>query len=250
MAPPIVVANWKLHKTLDEARAYAAALIEASLDPAHCTVIIAPPATALSTLHQALGTSAVACAAQTIYEADTGAFTGAISAPLALDAGARYALVGHSERRRVFGENDATVARQVAACDRAGLGPIVCVGETLAEREAGHTHRVIDGQLRTALQDAPRPLPPGWMVAYEPVWAIGTGQVAEPAQVQAVHAHLRHTLIADGLQAQERVPLLYGGSVTPEHAPALMQQADIDGLLVGGASLDAIALLAIVRAAL
>ena len=233
-----VVGNWKLNKTCAEARAFTEGL-KAQLDGIgeQVACIIAPPSTALHTVATAAAGSPLGVAAQNIYAQDAGAFTGEISAPLAAEAGATYTLVGHSERRALFGETDGLCADKLAAAARAGLCPILCVGESAQDRAQGRTAQVVQEQLHNAcgryLQKQQGPL----MVAYEPIWAIGTGQTPAPKEAQAVHALLHQTLGALGADAAAAVPLLYGGSVTADNAKDFAQQPNIHGVLVGGASL-------------
>ena len=253
MRPRLVVGNWKLNGTLAWAQALADAVVcgAAALLAREVQIAVAPPATALTAVRRILSGSGVGLAAQDIYPEDHGAYTGALSAPLVADAGATYAIVGHSERRALFHETDAGCAKRLAACARAQLTPILCVGETLAERDAGRTEAVVLAQLEAATRAyftaGPRPL----VVAYEPLWAIGTGKVASPGQAQAVHRALRATLgRAVGGDAAAAVRLLYGGSVKPDNAAALFAEPDIDGALVGGASLDGATFVAIASAGL
>ena len=236
---PLVVANWKMNKTAGEAATYVRRLVEL-LQPESSDVVLAPPFTALHAAAQAMGSSCpFSLAGQDLFWEDKGAYTGAISAPMLKDAGCRYVIIGHSERRRVFCEDDAAVQRKVAAALRHGLRAIVCLGESLDEREQGRTGTVVAGQLRKGLdglskQDV-RPL----ALAYEPVWAIGTGRAATPAQATEVHQLLRETLAATwGAEAAQGVRILYGGSVTAENSETFMQAPHVDGVLVGGACLD------------
>jgi triosephosphate isomerase len=228
----------------------AAAVARASKDADGVDVIVAPPFTALAAVAQTLDElgSRVAVAAQTMSAEASGAFTGEISGSMLRDAGATWVILGHSERRQLFGETDAVVAKKTATAMSTGPRPIVCVGETLAERESGATLAVVERQVRAVAELLARQ--PGFgAIAYEPVWAIGTGKVASPADAQAVHAHVRALLAATSpvLAAQTRI--LYGGSVKADNAGALLAQADVDGALVGGASLDAAGFGKIVEAA-
>ncbi|MBV6520912.1 MAG: Triosephosphate isomerase [Gemmatimonadaceae bacterium] len=212
-------------------------------------VILFPPAVTVTTVLAALKDRPdIQVGVQNIYWEDKGAFTGELSAPMARDAGATLALIGHSERRHVFGETDAETARKVAAAVRAGLIPMLCVGEKLDERESGQTEAVVLRQLRAGIAEVEPHAVGGMLIAYEPVWAIGTGKTATPADASAVHA-----VIADALRSQvgERarsVPILYGGSVNRGNATALLSADGVDGLLVGGASLDAEGWTSIARA--
>lgn len=246
----LIVGNWKLNKT----QAEATALVEQvgrglAARAVAAEVVVAPPYTALAAVAAAIRGTPIGLAAQELYPEDAGAFTGAISGPLLRDAGCTYVLVGHSERRHLFGESLASSAARVQAALRAQLTPILCVGETLSEREAEATDQVVGQQLQAALVDVSAAQLACMVVAYEPVWAIGTGRVASPEQAQAVHGHLRLLLTQHAASAGPAVRLLYGGSVKPDNAASLLQQPDIDGALVGGASLDAAAFLAIAVAA-
>jgi triosephosphate isomerase len=194
----------------------------------------------------ALAGSPVAWGGQTLSEHDSGAFTGEVSGAMLRDLGCRFVIVGHSERRALFGERDAQIAAKFGAAQRAGLIPILCVGETLAERDRGETEEVVGRQLRAVIDSAGVAAVAEAVVAYEPVWAIGTGRTATPDQAQSVHAFIRAQL---GAGAAGKVPLLYGGSVKPDNASALFAMPDVDGGLIGGASLLAADFLAICRAA-
>jgi triosephosphate isomerase len=208
-------------------------------------VVICPPFTALSTAVDAAKGSGVAIGAQDCYWEKEGAFTGEVAVPMIVDLGCTHCIVGHSERRQFFGETDATVEKKVEAVLAHGLTCIACVGETLAEREAGHTLAVLERQVRTGLT---RHLgSPRLVIAYEPIWAIGTGKTATPAQAQEAHAFIRQVVAkAASPAAAQAVRILYGGSVKPDNIAALMAQPDVDGGLVGGASLDAVSFAKIV----
>ncbi len=251
MREPRVVANWKMHTTLAEARALAQAVREACDGWVGVRVVLCPPFTALATVGQALAGSTIGLGAQDAHWEAAGAFTGAVSPSQLRDLGAEVVILGHSERRQHFGETDPVVQRKVAAALAHGLTPLVCVGETVAERAAGTTAQVVARQLRAALDGrAAAEIRRCW-VAYEPVWAIGTGQTATPAQAAEVHGQLRDLLRElAGAPVAERCPILYGGSIKPDNMPALMAEAEVDGGLVGGASLKATDFVAIVRAAL
>lgn len=236
---PVIAGNWKMNNGPGDTRAFFDAfLAEHDAHPDRSTLFF-PPALSLAAAVEALrGRDDILLGVQNVYWEETGAFTGEISAPMAAQAGARFALVGHSERRHVFGERDAEVGRKVAAVLRAGLVPIICVGETLDERQAGRLEEVLERQLAAAL--APLPDPGAALIlAYEPVWAIGTGVNATPADASSAHIFLRGRLsrIVDRPQA-EATPILYGGSVKPANAAQLLNAPGVDGLLVGGASLD------------
>ena len=206
--------------------------------PAGVKVLITPPFTALAAVAELNSAvlATVLVGAQNMHEAEEGAFTGEISARMIKDAGGKFVLLGHSERRRLFHETDAKINLKFQKATSSGLLPVLCVGETLEERQGGKTHQVLSHQIKTALQDLP---PAEFVLAYEPVWAIGTGQTATPEIAEEAHVYCRG-LIGKlwGQEFAEKTPILYGGSVTPETAPALAKQPNIDGALVGGASLD------------
>ena len=237
---PLLAGNWKMHGTRAEAQALLSALKTELADVADRDIIIAPPFTVLETAARILAGSAIRLAAQNLHSAPQGAFTGEVSGQMLQEVGCQYVIVGHSERRQYFGETDEIVARKVQAAQRDGLLPIVCVGETLEEREQGETLAVITRQIRGGLQDQDAAALATAVIAYEPIWAIGTGRTATPDQAQEVHAAMRTTLsqLADSATA-DAVRLLYGGSVKPDNVDELMAQTDIDGALVGGASLQA-----------
>jgi len=222
-----------------EARAFIAAFTARWTPRVDRTVIFFPPALSLTAVVHALGgRSDIDVGVQNIWTDDKGAFTGENSAPIAKDAGARYALVGHSERRHVFRETDAQTARKCAAAARSGITPVLCVGELLAEREAGTTNDVVLRQLEAGLAELSGDAIASMAIAYEPVWAIGTGKTATPDDAAAVHAAIRALLEAKLAARAADVPILYGGSVNTGNAKALLSTPGIDGLLVGGASLD------------
>ena len=247
MRRPLIAANWKMQKTTVEASAFAAELRRLLVPPAEVDIVIAPPFTALAALRDALGDAPVALGVQNVHPEPSGAFTGEISVGMLVDLGCRYAILGHSERRALFGETSEFVARKLAAVIGAGLYPIVCVGETLEEREAGRTFDVIGAQLEASLATLPQERAADCAVAYEPVWAIGTGRTATPEIAQEAHACIREQLAKRFGEAAREMRILYGGSVKPENAAALLAQPDIDGALVGGASLDPASLCAIIR---
>lgn len=251
MRTKIVAGNWKMNKNSGEGAALIAGLRKELGDGAcPVEVVVCPPFTGLDAAAKALAGSKIALGAQNMHWEAPGAFTGEICAGMLLDLGVRYVILGHSERRTFFGETDATVNRKTKAALAAGLIPIVCVGETLAEREADKTEKVITTQVRDSLAGLGADLRK-IVVAYEPVWAIGTGKTASPAQAQEVHALIRRVLstISDG-QTANGIRIQYGGSMKPENAKELMSQPDIDGGLIGGAALKADAFAAIVRGAL
>jgi triosephosphate isomerase len=248
--PTFVCGNWKLNKTVAESVSLAKELAAGLAGDSRVQVAVAPVFTALSAVKQALAGSPIQVAAQDVHWEAQGAFTGEVSAPLLADVGVVHVIVGHSERRQFFGETDETVRKKVGAVLAAGLRPIVCVGELLAEREAGRTLEVVGRQVRGGLAGLPRETLAAITLAYEPVWAIGTGKTATTAQAQEVHAAIRAILRELGGAVADSIRIQYGGSVKPENAAELMSQADVDGALVGGASLKAKDFLAIVKGAL
>jgi triosephosphate isomerase len=238
MRRPILAANWKMYKTVAEAEAFARAFVPLVEKASGVDVVIAPPFTALQALGAALRASRVALAAQNVNAAEQGAYTGEVSAGMLAELGCRYGIVGHSERRTLYGESSATVADKAAALLRHGIRPIVCVGESLDERESGRTFAVVSTKLQESLVHVPKERADDVVVAYEPIWAIGTGRTATPELAQEVHAMIREQLRNAFGAANDRVRIQYGGSVKPENAAELLAQPDIDGALVGGASLD------------
>ena len=243
-----LAANWKMHKTTGEAADFAKAFLPRVAEVEAHEIAIAPPFTALAVLGRALEGSGVALAAQNVHDEPRGAFTGEVSPGMLAELGCRYVIVGHSERRQLFGESDAFVARKAAAVFANGLRPIVCVGETLAEREAGRTLGVLESQLAGSLARIPGERAAELVVAYEPVWAIGTGRTATPAMAQEAHAAIRTWLRGAFPRAADRIRIQYGGSVKPQNAAELLAQPDVDGALVGGASLEPASFAAIVLA--
>jgi triosephosphate isomerase len=246
MRRAVIAGNWKMHKTTAEAVALARAVRAGAAGDAE--VVLAPPFTALVGVAEALKGSAVALAAQNMHWEGQGAFTGEVSPVMLRDAGCSHVILGHSERRQLFGETDEGVARKAVAALAHGLTPVVCIGETLAERESGRTMEIVERQLERAL----RPLSPEQaavaLVAYEPVWAIGTGRNATPQQAQEVHAFIRRRVsVSHGEPAAAALRILYGGSVKPDNVGALMAEPDVDGALVGGASLEAESFLKLVH---
>ena len=237
MRRPFLAANWKMHKTVGEAVAFARELLP-RVKSARAEIAVAPPFTALAALGEALAGSNVALAAQNVHPEPKGAFTGEIAPGMLADVGCTWAIVGHSERRALFGESDAFIARKVAALFAAGLRPILCVGETLDEREAGRTFAVLEAQLSGSLAELPAERAAELVIAYEPVWAIGTGRTATPETAQEAHAWIRGWLRARYPAAADAIRIQYGGSVKPENAAELLAQPDVDGALVGGASLE------------
>jgi triosephosphate isomerase len=236
---PLIIGNWKMNKTIGEAVEFARALAARPPDAADRDVALAPPFTALHALSSVLRGSAIALCAQDVHGEDRGAFTGEVSAPMLLDVGCRYGLAGHSERRRLFGESNEDVNRKAKALLRSGLIPVLCVGESLEEREADQTYNVVRRQLKEGLNNLSADDIRRSIVAYEPVWAIGTGRTASPEQAQEVHHFIRQYIERmAGKDGADAIRILYGGSVNPANAGALMAQKDVDGVLVGAASLD------------
>jgi triosephosphate isomerase len=235
---PIFAANWKMHKTVGEAVAFADRFLPLLAGARQAEVILAPPFTALGAVAARIAGSALLLAAQNCHAEPKGAFTGEISVPMLADLGCRYAIIGHSERRALFGETDEGVARKAQALLAQGIRPIVCIGETLAEREAGQTFGVLERQLAGSLAGIPAARAAEVVIAYEPVWAIGTGRTATPETAQEAHAFVRERLHKQLGAAAEAMRIQYGGSVKAENAATLMAMPDIDGALVGGASLD------------
>jgi len=233
-----LTANWKMHKTAGEAVDFAKAFLPRVAGEQRHEIAIAPAFTALGALGRALEGSPVRLAAQNVHDQPKGAFTGEISPSMLADVGCAYAIVGHSERRQLFGESSEFVARKVAALFAGGIRPLVCVGETLEERESGRTFAVLEAQLAGSLARVEGDRIGEAVLAYEPVWAIGTGRTATPALAQEAHAMIRGWLRGRFGAASERVRIQYGGSVKPDNAAELMAQPDIDGALVGGASLE------------
>jgi triosephosphate isomerase (TIM) len=235
---PIIAGNWKMNKTTAEARDLTTKLAPLVSGARDREIVLAPTFTALQAVGEAIRGTNMSLAAQNLHWEDKGAFTGEISAEMLLDLGCKYVIIGHSERRQYFCETDEGVNRKVKQALRKGLLPIMCVGETLAEREAGKLNEIINRQVTGGLKDVGIDDMKKVVIAYEPVWAIGTGKTATPEQAQEVHALIRQKVktlynaeTAEGLRIQ------YGGSVTPDNVSALMSKPDIDGALVGGASL-------------
>ncbi|HEU4949797.1 MAG TPA: triose-phosphate isomerase [Candidatus Deferrimicrobiaceae bacterium] len=237
MRTPLIAGNWKMYKTAEESAAFAREFLPMVAGVTSVQIVLAPAFPSLSVVASLTSGTNVGVASQNIHFAQEGAYTGEVSPAMAKAAGARFAIIGHSERRQYFAETDESVNRKVKAAIAAGLFPILCVGETLPEREAGKTFEVVGRQLSAGLSGVPAADAAKVVVAYEPVWAIGTGKTATPAQAQEAHAFLRKLLKelwGDG--GAEAVRILYGGSVKPENISDLMREPDIDGALVGGAS--------------
>lgn len=249
MRQPLVAGNWKMNGSRDGALRLANTVAQGTEAGSAAEVLLCPPFVYLADLARALKDSGVSLGAQDLCAEDNGAYTGEVSGPMLKDFDCRYVIVGHSERRALYAEDDALVARKFMAAQKAGLTPILCVGETLAEREAGETSAVVSRQLKAVLDAAGIASFGKAVVAYEPVWAIGTGRTAKSDQAQEVHALIRGMLAAQDAKIAGDVRLLYGGSVKAANAAELFRMPDIDGGLVGGASLDAGEFLAICAAA-
>jgi triosephosphate isomerase len=248
MRKKIVAGNWKMNKTAHEAKALVAEIKAAlgGFDAVEC--VLCPPFTDLWVAKDGIEGSPIALGAQNVHWEKAGAFTGEISADMLKEKGVTYVILGHSERRQYFGETDETVNRRARAALAAGLKPIVCVGELLAEREAGSTFTVIERQVRAGLNGLTGADWEKLVIAYEPVWAIGTGKTATSAQAQEVHAFIRKLLRELAGAAGDGIRIQYGGSMKPDNARELMGQPDIDGGLIGGAALQAASFVAIVKA--
>ncbi len=244
---PYIAANWKMHKTVAEAAEFVDALLPRIAATQH-DVVICPPFTALTAVVERRYGTAVKVAAQNMHEAESGAFTGEVSARMLVELDVEAVVLGHSERRQLFGETDEALARKVPAALAAGLEPILCVGETEEARDAGQTKGVLEQQLQTDLADVDSVHLAEVVIAYEPIWAIGTGRTATPEQAQEACAFIRDVMRERGAVV-DSVRILYGGSVKPANAAELLSQPDIDGALVGGASLDPEEFAAIVEAA-
>jgi len=250
MRKPLVAGNWKMFTTRSVAEKLAADVVAGFHLEQKVDVAVCPPFPYLSTVAAVLRQNVVALGAQNLYPEREGPFTGEVSPTMLLDLGCRYVIIGHSERRQHFGESDSFINRKVKAGLTEGLSVILCVGETLEEWEKGQTEAVIGRQLAGALADLPAETVSNLALAYEPVWAIGTGRNATPQQAQKVHAYLRNLIRQQyGGDAADRLVIQYGGSVKPDNAQSLMSMPDIDGALVGGASLRADQFLSIVQAA-
>lgn len=248
MRNPLVMGNWKMHGTLAEARALATAVRDGLKRPRGVEVVLCPPFTALAAVADVLGSGPIRLGAQSCHWEASGAYTGEISPVMLVDAGCRYVLIGHSERRREMGETDEHINRKLRSALAHGLTPVLCVGETADERRQGLTFTIVEGQLRAGLAGMPADAIAKAVLAYEPVWAIGTGVNATPAQAAEVHGYLRGLLSElTSKETAQTIRILYGGSVKAENADALAIEPEIDGALVGGASLNAPGFIAIAR---
>ena len=249
--PPFIAGNWKMHMTIPEAKNLATAIVKAAAELSEAEIVLAPPFTALSEVKKVLEDSSVQLAAQNLFWEEKGAFTGEVSAPLLKDAGCQYVIIGHSERRQYFGETDTGVNKKIQAALRSGISPVFCIGETLAERESGKTMEIISRQIQGGLEGIGAGDFKSIVIAYEPVWAIGTGKTATPGQAEEVHSHIREELARRyGNEPAECAIILYGGSVKPANSFALLSEKNIDGFLVGGASLEAESFIQITREAI
>jgi triosephosphate isomerase len=249
MRQPLIAGNWKMNGTRQSNQALLAGLIEHIGSVKTAKVAVCPPFVYLEQARSMLSGTSIAWGAQNVSHEAPGAFTGEIATPMLVDLGCTYAIVGHSERRHGMGESDGLVAKKVGAALKAGLTPILCVGELLEERERGETEAVVDRQLNAVLDLVGIEGMKGVVIAYEPVWAIGTGRTATPEQAQQVHAFIRARLARQDSAVAENLLILYGGSVKASNAAALFAGPDIDGGLIGGASLNADEFLGICRAA-
>lgn len=249
----VIAGNWKMNKTAAEGKALVEALkgLVADVCPARAEIIVCPPFTTLGAVAEAIAGSNIKLGAQNVHWEKSGAFTGEISADMLKEAGVEYVIIGHSERRQYFGETDATVNQRLKAALNAGLKPIVCIGETLEERESGNTEKVLAAQLSGGLAGLNAEVVAGLILAYEPVWAIGTGKTATPEMAEETHRFIRSFVAGEfGQAAADAITIQYGGSMKPENAAALCAQADIDGGLIGGAALKADSFAALVKNAI
>jgi triosephosphate isomerase (TIM) len=248
MRRPIIAGNWKMYKTVGETRAFFQKFLPEIRDVDHCDIVVAPSFTSLPAAVEEVKGRRVAISAQNLYWKEEGAFTGEVSPKMIFDVGCTYSIIGHSERRQFFGETDETVDKKVRAALAIGLKAIVCVGETLSERDAGRASEVVRRQVSAGIGQLTSSDLSRIIVAYEPVWAIGTGRTATPEIAAEMHAEIRK-ILADiyGAAAADAIRILYGGSVKPDNISALMKKEDIDGALVGGASLDPASFVAIIK---
>lgn len=248
MRRPIIAGNWKMFKTIEQTRTFFDALIPLIQNVEHCDIVVAPPFTALAAAVEEAEGTRVAISAQDVYWKDEGPFTGEVSARMLVDVGCTHTIIGHSERRQFFGETDESVAQKSKAAIAAGLHAIVCVGETLSERDGVQAKDVVNRQVRQGIGHLTSSDLSRIIVAYEPVWAIGTGRTATPEIAAEMHAEIRR-ILADiyGAAAADAMRILYGGSVKPDNISALMNKEDIDGALVGGASLEPASFTSIIK---
>jgi triosephosphate isomerase (TIM) len=247
---PMMAANWKMNKTIREAEQYTAALLPRAADAEGVDVAVFAPFTCLHEVARMTEDTPVIAGAQNFYHEDSGAFTGEVSVPMLQDAGAEAGIVGHSERREVFGEDDDMVARKAARAIEGGLLPVICVGETKEERDAGEMWEKVSGQVRRVMEELDDPDGDSLVFAYEPIWAIGTGETATPEDAQEAIGQIRGLLKElGGDDFAGKVRILYGGSVKPDNVAEIMSQEDVDGALVGGASLEVESFMQLVEAA-
>lgn len=244
MRRPFIAANWKMNKTTSETREFISSFIPAVKDVTDVDIVIAPPFTSLAVAAEKLKDTRVILAAQDVFYEDKGAFTGEVSPLMLIDIGCRYVIIGHSERRQYFNETDEVVNRKIKAAKKAGLKIIFCIGEFLEEREAGKTYDVLQREIKNGLYGADTE---NIVIAYEPIWAIGTGKTATPEQAQEAHAYIRERLRGIYGNKADDICIIYGGSVTPENIDSLMACKDVDGALVGGASLKVESFVRIVK---
>jgi triosephosphate isomerase len=237
---PLIAGNWKMYKTPEESAETARQLVERVADASDVDIMIAPTFTALAPVFKVIQNSPVALGAQNLFWENEGAYTGEISAPMLKSVGCQYCIIGHSERRQYFAETDETVNKRIRAAIRVGLKPVFCIGETEKERESEQTFSVLDKQVENGLKELVLDQLDKLIIAYEPVWAIGTGKTATDEQAQEVHQFIRSLVEKNfGSTLSDSIRILYGGSVKPDNIEGLMSMPDIDGALVGGASLDA-----------
>lgn len=248
MRIPLIAGNWKMYKTVSEGKALVEALLAGLGSVADREVLVCPPYTALYPLGEQLAGTSIALGGQDVYYEEQGAYTGAVSPVMLRDVGCRYVIVGHSERRQYFGDTDASVNRKLRIALAHGLRPIMCVGESKPQRDAGEAETIVTAQVRGGLADVTAEQMAEVVIAYEPIWAIGTGDTATSADAQAMHLAIRNTLAElYGDTVAQTVRIQYGGSVKPDNVDELMAQPDIDGALVGGASLKADSFLRIIH---
>ncbi len=234
MRKPFIAANWKMNKTIREMKEFLSFFIPEIKDKSDRDIVIAPPFTLLNSVSEIIKGTKIILAAQDVFYEEKGAYTGEISPLMLVDAGCQYVIIGHSERRQYFGETDEIVNRKIIASKKAGLGIIFCIGESLQEREAGRTFEVLQREIEKGLKEVE---PSKLVIAYEPIWAIGTGKTATTEQAQEAHSFIRKQLMNLYGNKADKLCIIYGGSVTPENIDSLMACEDVDGVLVGGASL-------------
>ncbi len=234
MRKPFIAANWKMNKTIREMKEFFSFFIPEIKDKSDRDIVIAPPFTLLNSVSEIIKGTKIILAAQDVFYEEKGAYTGEISPLMLVDAGCQYVIIGHSERRQYFGETDEIVNRKIIASKKAGLGIIFCIGESLQEREAGRTFEVLQREIEKGLKEVE---PSKLVIAYEPIWAIGTGKTATTEQAQEAHSFIRKQLMNLYGNKADKLCIIYGGSVTPENIDSLMACEDVDGVLVGGASL-------------